>query len=88
MAGLPNSRPPDLDFADDLVAALGLVRLYASPPTIQAAEALLKTVKQYAESDLADSPGVEAENDAYAYVDVAIDTFAEAARADLTGKVA
>jgi hypothetical protein len=87
MAGLPNSRPPDLDFADDLVATLGLVRLYASPPTVQAAEALLKTVNQYAESDPADSPGAEAENDAYAYVDVAIDTFASAARADLTGEV-
>lgn len=88
MAGLPNSRPPDLDFADDLVATLGQVRLYASPATVRPPETLLKTVHQYAENDPADSPGAEAENAAFAYVDVAIDTFAAAARADLTGRSA
>jgi hypothetical protein len=85
MNGLSGSPPTDYDFTDPLIEALGAVRLYASVATVKAAEALLRAVSEYAASDVADAPSVEAENAAYAHVDAAIDTFSATARADLSG---
>lgn len=85
-AGLSNAAPPDYDFADALVEALGPVRLYASTATVKAAEALLRAVTDYGTSDIADAPSVEMENAAYKHVDAAIDAFSATARADLSGE--
>lgn len=84
-AGLTRTPPPDYDFTDPLVGALGAVRLYASTDTVKAAEALLHAVRDYAASDVADAPSLDVQNAAFAHVDDAIETFSETARADLSG---
>jgi hypothetical protein len=84
-AWLTKKPPPDSDFTDPLVGALGAVRLYASSETVKAAEALLRAVREYAESDAADAPSADVQNAAFAHVDDAIERFSATARADLSG---
>lgn len=74
---------PDFYVLDDVVRLLGIVRLYASPTTTEAAEELLRTLDQFVASDPADAPSVDAMNDAYEWADEALKTFAVTARADL-----
>lgn len=84
-AGLSKSAPPDFDFTDSMIEALGPVRLYASPHTVDSAEALLRAVSDYAAGDVADGPSVQLQNDAYDHVDSALKAFSATARADLGG---
>lgn len=75
---------PDFYALDEVVRLLGIVRLYASPTTTEAAEELLRTLDGFVASDPADAPSVEAINDAYAWADESLKAFAVAACADLT----
>ncbi|OUZ11057.1 hypothetical protein BHE97_06410 [Aeromicrobium sp. PE09-221] len=75
---------PDFDILDDVVRSLGTVRLYASPGTTDAAEGLLRTLDEYVASDIADAPSADAVSAAYRWADESLNSFAAAARLDLT----
>ncbi len=74
---------PDFDVLDEVVRILGIVRLYASPTTVAAAEDLLRVLDQFVASDPVDAPSVEAINGAYEWAEDALKAFAVTARADL-----